>query len=242
LTFRYRWFANGTLVAEHTTETVEPKVFKRGDKVVVEVIPFDGKSNGTAFKSQAAVIGNTLPVVANISIEPDEQSFARRLLVKADVSDPDGDPITVVYRWKKNEAVIKEGESSELDITGFSAKDSIQVEIMASDGLTEAKPVLSNAFVMNNTAPTITSSPVSALRGNQYEYQVTANDPDGDPITYGLEAAPPGMTIDVQSGMLRWTPAADAAGVQHVRVMAKDARGGFAIQDFELSIVTTPKT
>ena len=70
---------------------------------------------------------------------------------------------------------------------------------------------------------------------------MTANDADGDPITYGLEVAPRGMTIDAHSGMLSWTPGADAAGVQHVRVMAKDARGGFAIQEFELSISVPAK-
>jgi Putative Ig domain len=241
LHFRYRWFANGKLVGEHTRETVDPKLFKRGDTVVVEVIPFDGKDHGTAFKSQAVVIGNTPPIVSNIAIEPDEQALVRRLVVKADVSDPDGDMIAIVYRWKKNETVVKEGEASELDIAGFSTKDSIQVDILASDGITEAKPVPSNVFVLNNTAPKITSLPVSALQGSHYEYQVTASDPDGDPITYGLEGAPLGMTIDARSGMLRWTPGADAVGVQHVRIMAKDARGAFATQEFELSLSVPAK-
>ena len=242
LKYQYRWFANGQLVAERKTETLEPGLFKRGDKVEVEVIPSDGKVSGAAHKSEPVVIGNTPPLVSNIAIEPDDQSFGRRLVAKADLSDPDRDMMTVVYRWKRNEAVVKEGESNELDTTGFSAKDSIQVDILASDGMSEAKPVTSNVFVMNNTAPKITSLPVSALRGNQYEYQVTANDPDGDPITYGLEAAPTGMTIDAHSGMLRWTPGADAAGVQRIRIMAKDARGGFATQDFELSVAAPPKT
>ena len=188
------------------------------------------------------MIGNTPPIVSNIAVEPDDQSLGRRLLVKADISDADGDAITVVYRWKKNRAVVKEGEDSDLDITGFSANDSIQVDVLASDGIAEAKPMTSNMFVMNNTPPKITSSPTSAVHGNQYDYQVTAKDPDGDSITYALDAAPPGMTIDAHSGMLRWSPGRDATGAHRVRVVARDARGGFDSQDFELSIAAPPRT
>ena len=242
LAFRYRWFANGKLVAERKTETIEPGLFKRGDKVAVEVVPFDGKDSGAPYKSEVATIGNTPPIVSNISIEPDEQSFARQVMVKADVSDPDGDTVTIIYRWKKNQAVVKEGPSTELEIVGFDAKDSIQVDVLASDGITEAKPAASNVFVMNNTAPKITSVPASSLQSNRYEYHVAAQDPDGDVIVFSLEAGPSGMTIDGQSGMLRWTPGGDAAGVHRIRVMAKDSRGGFASQEFELSIAAPPKT
>jgi len=58
----------------------------------------------------------------------------------------------------------------------------------------------------------------------------------------GLETGPAGMTIDAQSGLLHWTPPANAFGVQRVRIMAKDARGAFVTQDFELSISAPAKT
>src|SRR5262245_28707767 len=62
LTFQYRWFANGKLVAERQTESLEPGHLKRGDKVEVEATPSDGKDRGAAHKSEAIVIGNTLPM------------------------------------------------------------------------------------------------------------------------------------------------------------------------------------
>jgi putative Ig domain-containing protein len=233
---RCRWFANNKLVAERSSESVEPEIFKRGDNVVVEVVPSDGKVEGAPFKSEIFVVGNTPPIVSHLTIEPDEQSFARRVVAKADVSDPDGDTVTVDYRWRKNGEVVKEGEANELDITGFSAKDSIQVDVMASDGIDAAKPVASQVFVMNNTAPRITSTPASAAQGAQYEYQVIAKDPDDDPVTYVLEVAPTGMTIDPQSGMIQWAVAPGTTGSHRVRVMAKDSKGGFATQEFDLSL------
>ncbi len=242
LTFRYRWFANGKLVADRSTETIEPGLFKRGDKVVVEVIPSDSKDKGASFKSETAVVGNTPPMVSHVTIEPDEQSFARRVVVKADVSDPDGDTMTVVYRWRKNDEVVKEGEANELDITGFSAKDSIQVNVMASDGIDAAKPVASQVFLMNNTAPKIISSPTGAVQNRGYEYQVQVHDLDGDPIAFELEIAPPGMTIHSQTGLVQWTPGVEAKGTHHVRVVAKDPKGGFAAQEFDLSLTVSPKS
>ena len=71
-----------------------------------------------------------------------------------------------------------------------------------------------------------------------YEYRVVARDLDDDPISYKLEIAPPGMTIDSQSGILRWAPASGTTGTHHVRVVAQDGRGGFATQEFDLSFAT----
>ena len=242
VSFRHQWFANGKLVAERSTETVEPGLFKRGDKLMVEVRPSDGKADGVPFRSDVFVVGNTPPIVSHVMIEPDEQSFARRVVAKVDLADPDGDPMTLVYRWRKNEAVVKEGEASDLDITGFSANDSIQVDVMASDGIAMAKPVASQVFVMNNTAPRFTSSPPSAIQSAQYEYRAAAKDPDDDPITYVLEVAPPGMTIDSQSGVVRWMVSPETKGTHHVRVVAKDPKGGFATQEFDLSLTVSSKS
>jgi hypothetical protein len=236
--FRYRWFANGKLVAERAVESVESGLFKRGDQVEVEVVPSDGKAEGAAFKSALLIVENTPPIVSNVAIKPDEESFARRVVAKTDVTDPDGDPVTMVYRWKQNNTLVKEGDAAELDITGFSAKDMVQVEVVASDGMQTAKPVSSPVFAMSNTAPKVTSSPTALAPGGIYEYRVVARDLDDDPISYKLEIAPPGMTIDSQSGILRWAPASGTTGTHHVRVVAQDGRGGFATQEFDLSFAT----
>lgn len=237
LSFHYRWFANDQLLAEGVDGTLDPKLLTRGDRVVVEVVPSDGKEEGMPFTTAPLVVGNTPPLVSRITIEPDERSFTRRVLAKADVSDPDGDAITAIYRWQKNETLVKEGEDSHLDITGFSTNDSIQVEVLASDGMAEAKPVASQVFVLRNTPPTFISSPPSSTQGGRYKYHAKAKDPDGDPVTFFLEGAPSGMTVHPQSGLIQWTVASDTKGTHRVRVVAKDGRGGFATQEFDLTLV-----
>jgi hypothetical protein len=95
---------------------------------------------------------------------------------------------------------------------------------------------------MNNTPPTIVSSPASAKQGGQYTYQVQASDPDGDALSYSLEAAPSGMTIHPQTGLVQWTPAAGTRGRHQIRVVAKDPKGGFATQEFDLSLSAPTKS
>ena len=242
VTFRYRWFVNGQLVAERSSETLEPTILKRGDQVVVEVVPSDGKSEGAPFKSQSLAVGNSAPVVSHVTIELNEEAFSRRVLAKADVMDPDGDSFSVNYRWSKNDKVVLEGESHELDISDLKTNDTIQVEVVAKDGTATGKAVVSNVFSINNTPPTIVSSPTSAKQDVQYAYQVQAQDPDGDALTYNLEVAPPGMTIHSQSGLVQWVPAADLKGSHRVRIVAKDSKGGFATQDFDLTLTAPSKS
>src|SRR5262249_60637856 len=62
--------------------------------------------------------------------------------------------------------------------------------------------------------PVITSHPRTKVDfGKTPEfYQVVASDPDGDPLSYSLVTAPPGMTID-STGLLRWLPTPDQVAV-----------------------------
>ena len=83
-----------------------------------------------------------------------------------------------------------------------------------------------------NQAPSIVSTPVVNATADQlYTYDVEANDPDaGDTLTFSLDAAPAGMTIDASTGLIQWTPAAAQIGANAVTARATDAGGLFATQ------------
>jgi hypothetical protein len=87
-----------------------------------------------------------------------------------------------------------------------------------------------------NNQPTITSTPPSALKEGRFEYAVTAVDQEGDPLTYSLEAAPPGMTIDKATGRILWQVPPGTKGVQRVRVVVRDNHEGQGFQEFELNM------
>ena len=89
----------------------------------------------------------------------------------------------------------------------------------------------------DNRAPAITSTPVTTVAvGAPYAYAVVALDPDDDPVTYSLEAAPEGMTIHATTGLIQWTASAEQMGAHEVVAVASDNRGGSTRQAFTVTV------
>ena len=89
----------------------------------------------------------------------------------------------------------------------------------------------------NTTPPQITSPPVTVAGLQQrYQYQVAANDPDGDPLTFALTQAPAGMTIDAASGLITWTPSGEQVGTHPIAVEVSDDKGGTDTQLFAIDV------
>ncbi|MEM7312290.1 MAG: LamG-like jellyroll fold domain-containing protein [Planctomycetota bacterium] len=71
-----------------------------------------------------------------------------------------------------------------------------------------------------------------------YQYQVEAIDADFDPISYVLDEAPAGMSIDESTGFIGWNPTAEQLGTHTVRVVANDGRGGTATQEYQVLVLS----
>lgn len=236
MTIRYRWIVNGQLVAEKTDDPSAPALMKKGDRVTVEVIPSHGALEGMPFKTEPTVVANTPPAIRDITLLQDEETQGRKLLVKAEIDDPDHDDVSAVYRWYKNDNVIQEGPESKLDIAEISTKDVIEVDVIPSDGQDAGKVQRSLPWSLSNTAPRITSTPTAPMSHERYRYLVQARDDDGDALSYSLEVAPPDMTIDMKTGQIEWNIKPGVLGNHRVRVVAQDSRGGFASQEFEINL------
>ncbi|MBM3240281.1 PKD domain-containing protein [Candidatus Poribacteria bacterium] len=93
---------------------------------------------------------------------------------------------------------------------------------------------------IRNRPPQITSTPpLSAQEGKVYSYDVEAQDPDGNPITYFLDQAPNGMNINSATGLIQWTPVFSQVGPNDVTVRVQDSPGASTSQFF--TIVVTPR-
>ncbi|WP_206758537.1 putative Ig domain-containing protein [Nostoc punctiforme] len=91
----------------------------------------------------------------------------------------------------------------------------------------------------SNSFPTIISSPRKSIAlGQSYVYIVQASDPDFDALTYSLEAAPDGMSID-QQGRITWQPKTTQLGSNPVSIKISDGRGGVVTQAFDIDVVST---
>ena len=86
-----------------------------------------------------------------------------------------------------------------------------------------------------NHPPSVSSVPeTTALIDQAYSYAVTTSDLDGDTLSYALQTAPSGMTIDANSGAVSWMPTATQSGLNAVVVLVSDGRGGTATQSFSI--------
>jgi hypothetical protein len=86
VTFEYEWFKNGEPVGNGDTISE----FKRGDKIVAKVTPFDGKDHGIP-RSLSVEIANSTPKITGYKeTNFDGNNYAGRIIA----SDPDGDTLT----------------------------------------------------------------------------------------------------------------------------------------------------
>src|SRR5690606_16027368 len=89
-----------------------------------------------------------------------------------------------------------------------------------------------------NDAPVITSAAVTtASEDVAYQYGVTADDIDGDTLSWSLTQAPAGMNIDAATGVISWTPTENGASDWSADVTVQVSDGSLTdTQSFSISV------
>lgn len=235
LTFHHQWMVNGRPLDGQTAPTLPVSFLKQGDTVSVAIVPDDGKERGAIYRAAAAIVANTPPIISSLSVRPQPAKPGDKLEALVETNDPDHDSFELSFRWWRNATVAKEGDGAVLDTTGFSPKDVVTVEATPRDRTAQGKPIKSEPLVLGNSPPMIISTPSVPVGRERYEYVVKAIDPEGDRIRYRLEIAPPGMTIEADTGHILWQVAPELTGTYKVRVVVEDIQGGTAFQEFDVT-------
>ena len=236
---RFRWMVNGAPVLRESSAAFNAEGLKRGDRLMVEVTPYDGKVEGKPTRGPEKVVGNTPPLVRTIVLEPNGAKAGDPVKVVVDGNDVDGDMVRYSYRWLRNNQVVLEGEQDVLDTVGFARDDVVAVAVIPHDREAQGKEVLSQPITLANRPPKFTSTAPASMAQGQFSYAVTVVDPENDPVTFLLESAPPGMTIDERTGHIQWAIPAAANGSYAVKVVVKDSREGWASQEFAVGLKST---
>ncbi len=88
-----------------------------------------------------------------------------------------------------------------------------------------------------NEAPEFVSGPVTIAEvGQDYTYQAQAQDPDGVAVAYFLYHGPEGMTVDLATGLVQWTPSSESSAQTDVILHAYDTRGGRGTQQYTIDV------
>ena len=118
------------------------------------------------------------------------------------------------------------------------------VTVRATDGrdatLFNQQPFTLTVTDCSNMGPRIVSTPVTvAYDGQLYQYDVEAIDPEGDSITYTLDAASlaRNMTINPTNGLIQWTPQpGDMALSPFTVTVTATSLGGSASQTYQITV------
>jgi hypothetical protein len=234
ITYRYKWLVNKVPLLSETAPQFTTDGLKKGDRITVEVTPNDGKGDGAAFTTDPVTIGNTPPDIAEIHLEPVPLYRGDQLKVTVFAGDPDGDPVTLTYKWLRNDKEILGAKGDTLDTKDFRKKDVLAVLVTPSDGKSANAPKAGLPVTIQNSPPRFTSSPPTEIKDGQYVYQVAVTDPDEDPVTLELKQGPPGMTLDLATKQLIWKLTPENLGKHHVVLVAKDNDNGATQLEFDL--------
>jgi hypothetical protein len=171
-------------------------------------------------------------VIEKVWIEPKVVHTQDQLKVVVESSDKDKDFVYYTYQWEKNGTALTEEKGETLESRQFKKGDSLSVVVVADDREAVGTPKRSDPIVVSNSPPMITSSPPTSLKGNTYLYQVKAEDPDLDPVSFSLKSAPKGMAIDQTTGLLRWEIQKENEGTQVLEIEASDPDGAKSLQHY----------
>jgi hypothetical protein len=224
----YRWEQNGQVVpGEEGAILTAGKRFSKGDAITVTV-----RDQGMT-ASATITIGNSLPTVTSVTLRPEVISRGIDINATPEAHDADGDPVQFVYAWFVNGTELPE-TGAVLGGDRFKRGDTVSLSVTPSDGEGTGAPLMTKPLVIQNAPPRFISTPPSEFQSDVYRYQAAAEDPDSDPLTYILLAAPPGMSVDVQSGVIALQIKKELAGTHQIEIAVQDAFGAKASQSYSL--------
>jgi hypothetical protein len=92
-----------------------------------------------------------------------------------------------------------------------------------------------------NTAPTISGAPpTSVMQGTQYAFQPTANDADGDVLTFSIANKPAWATFTTSTGRVQGTPGpADVGTTSSIVITVTDGKASAALAAFNIAVQAT---
>ena len=240
--YQYQWFVNKIAVQGATASSFDTSTLHRGDRIHVVVTRSDVKAEGGSLQASPVTVPNAPPVIRSVALEQEVTPAGSRLLAKVEASDADQDDIQFQFRWLRNDKVVSEGSENTVVLSELAQSDIVTVEATPYDSDGAGKPLRAAPLVAGNNPPKILSAPMMMSSAEIYEYAVRAEDPDGDTVSFELEGAPSGMTIDRAAGQVVWRPGVGISGTHHVKIIAADGKGARAWQEFDVSVPTTPQS
>ena len=192
------------------------------------------------FTPGSIVVGGAVNTPPDVDVIPDQENEEGDIGIFLAViaSDPDGDSLTFSALGLPSGLEIDPVTGEITGSLDFTSAGNYGVTVMVTDGTATTDRSFNWLVTNTNRMPSISSAPVlGATQDQLYSYDVEASDPDdGDTLTYSLDTAPAGMSIDPVSGLIEWTPTNGQVGDNPVTVRVSDSGGLFDTQSFTVVV------
>ncbi|MFB8796675.1 MAG: putative Ig domain-containing protein, partial [Microcoleus sp.] len=221
----------------------------------ITVIARDGKGEETAQTFNLNVIASAPNTDPTITSTPRLYTgLGQAYFYNLQANDPYGDPLTYTLETAPaGMRIDSQGRVTWQPTTAFFGSNPVKISVEdGRGGVAEQEFILNVGSQNQNQPPSITSIPrQTATVQKLYQYDIAATDPDKDPLFWSLDAAPVGMSIDPETGKLRWNPSPDQIGTHDVALRVMDISGTYVGQAFTLNvrgvnvppgIISTPPT
>ncbi len=196
--------------------------------------PAAGQQQGTAENPAAdGAEGSVQMAVARARLQletVDGKATIKVVIEKA--TGTDGREVLYKFDWTLNGQPVGDGTDR---FTGFKRADRVGVKVTPVEGDKPGQARFLD-FLVNNMPPEVTESKQVSFDGKTFVYQVTGSDPDGDTLTYALEDAPQGMTINSQTGRITWQVGQNDYGEKTFKVKISDGKSGIATNTVKVDI------
>ncbi|MCP4169279.1 MAG: hypothetical protein GY758_00725, partial [Fuerstiella sp.] len=237
----FRLFVSGT---EDARETMSGALHNSGHPLIIGSQPAKDNTFFSGYMDEIRIVkGEALwDFVSQPVITVPQTSYTvaenETLSFKADGFVPDGgtpvftgsglpggavmDPVSGVFSWTP----------------GFEQAGEYTVTFTVTDpeGATDSANVTFTVTDTNRAPVLETAGHVAVEVGMIVTFQVPAQDPDGDPLTFSLTAAPGGMTMGSDTGLITWTPEQD--GEHEITVHVSDTAGASDTETYIFSVRT----
>jgi hypothetical protein len=156
--------------------------------------------------------------------------------IETDGYDADGDPVRFEIEWRKNGQPAGTGNRLSAPVR---RRDKVSVTVTPFDGKDRGKSATLSREILN-TPPVIEGQEQFQVTDNAVTFHVRAYDADDDPLMYSLNDAPPGMSIDRETGWVRWQTSPGTTGKVPFTVIVTDGSGGESTARFTVTVAEQP--
>ena len=226
----YQWFLNDEKIYGETAQSLIGSNYNRDDSVTVIARCGENSVNSNA------VVQNTPPAISEIKFKNPLIIAGKSITVTPIATDHDQDLIDFSYEWTVENNLLDDISDASLPGEYIHKGTNISLAVTPFDGYEYGATFQGLNLIVPNSPPKVTSTP-PPLTSDQYTYNVNANDPDHDKLTFQIAQGPKGMIIHSESGQLTWDIAPDTQpGTYDIEIIAEDTEGAQSRQFFSLSL------